>query len=201
MVTAMPYAAASALDVLKPTTIRIVLIARNTLICGTYTWPDLVLRRVLDVEARKVAELNRLARQRERPRDQRLGRDDRRRGRDGDRGQQHPAGRQTKERLRRGLGHLQQHRALAEVVQEQGRKHEREPREPDGPPAEVPHVGVERLAAGDHEKHRAENDEAVIAVVAEERHRVARIDGAQHGRLGHDPSHAEYRDERRTTPA
>src|SRR5262245_11777207 len=38
-VTAMPYAAANALDDRKPTVISTVQIARNQFTCGTYTWP------------------------------------------------------------------------------------------------------------------------------------------------------------------
>ena len=66
-------------------------------------------------------------------------------------------------------GFVQQQRALAEVVQQQRRQHQREPREADRPLAEVPHVGVQRLAAGDDEEDRAEHGEAVPAVLAEER--------------------------------
>ena len=38
-VTAMPYAAASALDDRKPTVMSTVQMARNQFTCGTYTWP------------------------------------------------------------------------------------------------------------------------------------------------------------------
>ena len=47
------------------------------------------------------------------------------------------------------VGVEQQQRALAEVVEQQRRQHQREPGEADRPLAEVAHVGVERLAAGD----------------------------------------------------
>ena len=46
-------------------------------------------------------------------------------------------------------GFEQQQRALAEVVEHQRRQHQPEPGQPDRPPAEVAHVGVQRLAAGD----------------------------------------------------
>ena len=39
--------------------------------------------------------------------------------------------------------------ALAEVVQHQRREHQPEPRDADRPFSEVPHVGVERLGAGE----------------------------------------------------
>ena len=78
---------------------------------------------------------------------------------------------------------MQQQRALAEVVQEQRRQHEREPGEADRPLAEVPHVRVQRFAAGDDEEHGAEHREAVPAVLAEERDGVARDRRREHDRL------------------
>ena len=77
---------------------------------------------------------------------------------------QRPAGRQQEERLLGGARVAQQQRALAEVVEEQRRQHQREPGDADRPLAEVPHVRVERLAAGDDEEHGAEHGEAVPAV-------------------------------------
>ena len=38
-----------------------------------------------------------------------------------------------------------------------------------GPLAEMPKIGIERLGAGDGEKHRAERDEADDAVMEHER--------------------------------
>ena len=80
--------------------------------------PHFARRGVLDVEARRETELNRLARNRERTGDQRLRRDDRRRRRQADKRQQRPRGRQQEERmLDRRLE--QQQRALTEIVQDQ----------------------------------------------------------------------------------
>ena len=62
----------------------------------------------------------------------------------------------------------QQERALAEVIQEQGREDEHEPGHADRALSEVAHVGVERLTAGDDEKHGAEDRESVPAVLAKE---------------------------------
>ena len=53
----------------------------------------------------------------------------------------------------------EQQRALTEVIQQQRGPHEREPCEPHRLLAEVAHVGVQRLAAGDREEHRAEDRE------------------------------------------
>ncbi len=58
------------------------------------------------------------------------------------------------------LGSDEHERALAEVVEDERRHDEREPREADGPRAEVAHVGVERLAAGDGEDDGAEHERA-----------------------------------------
>ena len=53
----------------------------------------------------------------------------------------------------------EQQRALAEVVEQQPGQDEAEPGEPDRQAAEMAHVGVERLGAGDREHDRAERDE------------------------------------------
>src|SRR5882724_2881667 len=50
-----------------------------------------------------------------------------------------------------------------------------EPGQADRAPPEVPHIGVQRLAAGDHQHHRAEDQEAGHPVSAEE------VDGVQIG--------------------
>ena len=55
-------------------------------------------------------------------------------------------------------------RALAEVVQHQRRHHQAEPGDADRPLAEVAHVGIERLAAGDAQHDRAQRDEGDAAV-------------------------------------
>ena len=151
-------------------------------------------RGVFDVEARRVAELNRLPRQRERAGDERLRGDD-----GGQRGQHHerqqrPRRRHQVEGLRRRARVEQDQRALAEVVQHQRRQHQPEPRQADRPPAEVAHVGVERLAAGDRQHDGAEHDESVPAVVEEEPDGVARVHGFEHHRRADDPHDAEQRD-------
>ncbi len=120
---------------------------------------------MLDVESRRVAERNRLAGQREGTGDERLRRDDGRR-----RGQRHhrqqcPGGRHHEERLLGCVRMHEQQGALPEVVQKQRRQDEREPCQPDRLRTEVPHVGVERFTAGDHEENGAKDREAVQAVV------------------------------------
>ena len=68
----------------------------------------------------------------------------------------------------RGVRVGEQQRALPEVVQDERRQHQREPRQPNRLPAEVAHVGVERLTAGDDEKHGAEHGETHESVRVEE---------------------------------
>ena len=137
---------------------------------------DLALGRrrgVDDRDARKEAELHRLLRQRERARDERLRRDDGRDRREDDhrveerRRHQRVEGTLDRElagrgaETRRARTARQQQRALPEVVEEQRREDDAVPGEADRPRAEMAHVGVERLAAGDAEDDRAEDEEAV----------------------------------------
>ena len=100
--------------------------------CGNVDLSVLARRRVLDVEARAVAELNRLPRQRKRAGNQRLRRDHRGHRRQHDERDTAPSAAPADRTARtRSRDARQQHRALAEVVEEQRRQHEREPREAD----------------------------------------------------------------------
>ena len=85
---------------------------------------------------------------------------------------------------------LQHQRALPEVVQHQRRQHEEVPGIADGLGAEMAHVGVDRLAAGHRQHHRAEDEEAVAAVRHEETQRPDRIERGQHLRIACDVVHA-----------
>ncbi len=124
---------------------------------------DLALGLVRGVDhrdARRVAELHRLVRERERARDQRLARDDRGQGReDQHRDEERRAADQVVERVRDVVAALEEQRALAEVVEEQAREHDRGPGEADRRPTEVSHVGVQRLATGDAQHDRTEQQE------------------------------------------
>ncbi len=55
----------------------------------------------------------------------------------------------------------------------------------------MPHVGVERLAAGDHQHDRREHRHTVPALPEEELHRVPRIDRVEHLGLHRDTANAE----------
>jgi hypothetical protein len=139
--------------------------------------------------------LNRLLGQRERARDERLRRDDRRGGGQTDERQQRPLRREQEERLF-GSGRIaQQERSLAEIVQEQCRQHQAEPRDADWQLSEVAYVGIERFAAGHDEEDRAEHCEAVPAVLAEKATAWRGIDRRQHHRVLHerrDPERGDH---------
>ena len=105
------------------------------------------------------------------------------------------AGASRKNGCCRRLRIAQEQRALTEVVEQQRRQHEREPGDANRPPAEMAHVGVERLAAGDDQEDGAEHGEAVPSVLAKERERMARIDRGEHDRLFDEPGDAERGDD------
>ncbi len=58
------------------------------------------------------------------------------------------------------------------------------------------HVGVERFAPGHHQEHRSQDEEAVPAVVAEERDRVERVYRRKHSRVRSDRDDAQDREGR-----
>ena len=92
---------------------------------------------------------------------------------------------------------MRQHqRALAEIVQHQRRQHQTEPGKPDREAAEMAHVGVERLAAGHRQHHRAQRDEGHQRVVGNEVRRVGRRHRDQHHRVIEDLLRAQ-RDQHR----
>ena len=55
-------------------------------------------------------------------------------------------------------------------------------------------IGIERLAAGDHQKHRAQRDQADGAVIEQKFDAVERIDRRQHARIVVDMQGAGDRD-------
>src|ERR1051325_1142956 len=112
---------------------------------------------MLDIEARRVSKLNRLLRQRKRAGNQRLRRDDGGSRCDGDERKERPRWSEQEERLPGSLSVQQQQRTLAEVVQQQRRQHENEPRQADGRLAEVPHIRVESFASSHCQEDGTEN--------------------------------------------
>ncbi len=129
-----------------------------------------------DEQSRCVAHLDHLACNRERPRDDGLRRDHRRRGGQGDHGIKRPARRKQIERITHRLGCGEQQRTLAEVVEYQRRQDVGEPDQPDRATTEVTHVGVQSLRTGDRQHHAAENEKARHAMGGEE---IQCMDGQQ----------------------
>ena len=62
----------------------------------------------------------------------------------------------------------QHQRALPEIIEQQRRQHEIEPRRLNRLPAEMAEIVVERLRAGHHQEHRRERDQPDNAVGEEE---------------------------------
>ncbi|MHC2242035.1 hypothetical protein ACVJH7_001342 [Bradyrhizobium elkanii] len=155
--------------------------------------PGMGLRGVADLEARQEPELHRLADQRIGAGDDRLARDHRRGGGEPDQRQQQHVGHHAVERVldRAGIG--QHQRALPEIVQQQRGQHEEQPARLDRLAAEMPEIGIQRLAAGHREEHRAQRHQADGAVGQHELERVIGIDRRQHRRVVHDVDEPHYR--------
>ncbi len=151
-------------------------------------------RGVDDRDAREVAELHGLLREREGARDQSLRGNDRGSGRHGDGRVHEPRRDHRVKRVCRELGMLQQERALAEVVEDQRRQDDGVPIGSNRAQTEVTHVGVESLAAGDTEDDGAEEQDAVALVFHEELHGILRVDRGEHGGVCNDVPRAEHRD-------
>ncbi len=117
---------------------------------------DLFVGGVADLQPRQEAELDRLLGHREGARDHRLRGDHRRHRRQHH--HRHPA--PVRDQQEEGVGDrarvADDQRALAQVVERQRREDDEEPGAADRRPAEVAHVGVERLGAGDRQHDRAE---------------------------------------------
>ncbi len=69
---------------------------------------------------------------------------------------------------------------LAEIVEDEGRQDQQIPGQADRRAAEMPHIGVERFAAGHGKNHRSQGQESGEAMVVEEHRGVVRTDGGQH---------------------
>ena len=75
---------------------------------------------------------------------------------------------------------FEQQRGLSGVAEQQGGQHDDIPGDAYRIAAEMAHVGIERLAAGDGEEHAAEHDETLPSVLRQKADGVPRIDGAGH---------------------
>ncbi len=161
---------------------------------------DFLLGGVANQHARQIAQLHRLAGDRERARYHRLRGDD-----GGGRGEHHervkrPAGGQQKERVLDRARVCEQQRALPEIIQQQRREHKAHPGATDRRAPEMPHIGIERLGPGHRQNDRAQQDKPVPGMVQHQIDRVARVDGQQDRRAARDldpaedPDHGEPQD-------
>ncbi len=90
------------------------------------------------------------------------------------------SGASRKNGLVEGLGVLEHQRTLAEIVQRQRREDQPGPRGLDRRAAEMAHVGIERLGAGDGEEHAAQDGKAHGPVREQEAHRIGRVECGEH---------------------
>lgn len=152
-------------------------------------------RGVIDLEEREDPGRDPLVRDREDPRDHRLRGDDCRRDREGEERDVEEGGlgedHLEEDVLRAGV--RDEERTLPEVVQDE-RNEDEEPGPPDRFPAEVAHVGEERLAAGRAEDHLREDEEGGDPVGQEEGEAVQRVDREEDRRRLEDREHPRYRE-------
>ena len=127
-----------------------------------------MLGRVADAEARQIAELHGAEGERVGAGDKRLRGDDRGGGGEQHQRQRGPGGGHLEKRRVGELGLVQEHGALAEVVQRQGREDEREPAASDRAGTKVAHVGIEGLATRHGEEDAAEDDKGGMTAGGEE---------------------------------
>ena len=104
---------------------------------------------------------------------------------------QPPAGHQVVERVLQSGRIAQDQRTLAEVVEHEAGQDQAEPGEADRGGAEVAHVGVERLGAGDRQHDRPQRHEGLPAGVPEQPERVGRVQRREHARVLDDLRQAE----------
>lgn len=167
----------------------------------------LVLGGVSDLHPGQVPEQHRLLGQRERTADQGLRGDHGGAGRQDDQRHQRPTRTHPVEGVVDVFGVGQEHGALAEVVEQQAGQDQAVPAPLDRLAAEVAHVGVQRLAPGDHQEHRAEREESGQPVADQEVHAEHRVDRPEDARCvddvrnAEDGEHAEPEDHHRTEEA
>ena len=117
-------------------------------------------RGLLDRETRHPAQLDRLPRHRKGAGDDRLAGDDGGDGRQHDQRHQQRRRAQTIKNVAVGRRAFQHQRGLPGIIQDQARQDDEVPGEADRNRAEMAHVGVKRLGAGDAKKDAAEHQKA-----------------------------------------
>ena len=188
----MPYAPASAPDDLN---------ASTSTSCADEGEPvgrrhiDLTRRRsrgVQHTKSRQITQIHRLSCHGEHAGDHGLRCDDGCSRGEHDQWDEQPRRSQQIERIAHRIRILQHQRALSEIVQRQRRQHELQPPVSDRDSTEVTEIGVERLTAGDHQKHRGEHDERLQAVARKELDGAQRIQRREDVRHLHDLHEAEH---------
>jgi hypothetical protein len=87
---------------------------------------------------------------------------------------------QQKERILQGLGIGDKQRPLAEIIDDQGRQHEKQPRGLNRPAAKMAEIVVEGLRPRDDKKYRAQRHQPDHAILDQERDPIGRIDRGKH---------------------
>ena len=159
---------------------------------------------VQHAHARQQPELDRLLGERERARDDGLRGDHRSERGEHDHWHQQRAREQAEERVLECARIADEQGALAHVVERQRRQHESVPGETDRLLAEVAHVGIERLGAGQRQHDRPHHHEQVPAAHAQEFEGTQRVEGREDRRMlrdlhcAGDREHREPDDDDRT---
>ena len=105
-----------------------------------------------------------------------------------------PAGARAKKGLACSSGWVSAWGALAEIREGESGESREIPGPADGAAAEVSHVGVERLGAGDGENHGSEEGGGVARMPHQQSQAVKRIQRAQDRRFLHEVPGAEQTD-------
>ena len=145
-----------------------------------------------DAHARQIAQVHRLPGHGEGAGYDRLRSDDRGRGGKQDQRDAGPARPQVEERIDDAVGVRQQQRSLSEVVEHQGRQHQQVPGQPDRQPAEMAHVGIQRLRPGHGQNDRAQGQEGGHAVLDHEGGGIMGTERPQDFRVLDDVQDAEH---------
>src|SRR5260370_13251931 len=106
-----------------------------------------------------------------------------------------PVGCELIERMVERVGVSHKQRGLSEIVEDEARKGQRKPCEPDRHPAEMTHVGIHRFAACYREKGGAQHREADVEVLMhQEIEGIKRTDCGEHAGRLHDTVDAAQAD-------
>ncbi len=126
-------------------------------------------------------ELDRLTRERVSARDHRLTCDDGRDRCEQHHGQECPFRVEQKERIFDRFGISQDQCTLPQIIESERGQHDDQPGKPDGAPAKMTQIGVERLRASDYQEHSAKRVERDDSMLPKERDTVPRVEREQDG--------------------